>query len=300
MRDLRRRYREPLIRLLIKLFSRMPFSLALFIGGVFGRILWLFNGEMRKTSERNVSICLPGLSEAEKKRIVKSSLIETGKNITEIATLWTKPRSRMTALVTNVHGESVLTEALGRGQGVILLAPHLGAWEMSGLYVSLNFPITSMYKPPEMQSLEDIVRAGRSRFGAKLVPTDVTGVRELLHALKKGEVIGILPDQDPGRGNGEFAPFFGQSANTATLAIKLAAKTNAKVISCYAKRNKDASGYEVYFYPCDQNVNHSDADLALAAMNKEVEKLILRCPEQYQWNYKRFKTQPNGLKTIYQ
>ena len=300
LRDFRRRYREPAIRFLIKLFACLPFAVVLSTGGAFGWVLWVFNGEMRKVTEKNIALCFPAMSEKERNSLAKKSLIETGKNITEIATLWCKSKEKVDALVKKVEGEEFIQKAVDGGRGVIILAPHLGAWEMIGLYLSQIYPMTSMYRPPEMQGLEDVIRTGRTRFGSKLVPTDASGVRGLLGALRKGELIGILPDQDPGKNGGEFAPVFNMQANTMTLTSKLAEKTNADVIGCYAKRKNDNSGYELYFYPANKKINEQNMNDSLVAMNEEVEKLILQCPEQYQWNYKRFKTRPEGEPDLYQ
>jgi len=299
LRDFRRRYREPAIRLLIKLFACLPFSIVLKIGGIFGWILWIYNGEMRRVTEKNLLLCFPQWGSKQRASVTKLSLIETGKNITEIATLWCKPEDRINSLITKVEGEEHIRNATEAERGVILLAPHLGAWEVIGLYVSSKYPITSMYRPPEMQGLEDIVRTGRTRFGSKLVPTDAGGVRGLLAALKKGEVIGILPDQDPGRIGGEFSPFFNVQANTMTLTSKLAQKTNADVIGCYAKRKTGGSGYEIYFSPANKQINDKNMSVSLKALNEELEKLILECPEQYQWSYKRFKTRPESENKFY-
>lgn len=299
LRDLRRRYREPLIRLLIKLFAYLPFPVVLKVGAGFGWVLWAYNGEMRRISEKNLALCFPQFSEDEIKVLAKQSLIETGKNITEIATLWCKPKNKITSLVQKVEGEEHIKNAIDNGRGVILLAPHLGSWEVIGLYISPKYPMTSMYRPPEMQGLEDIVRTGRTRFGSKLVPTDVSGVRGLLASLRKSEVIGILPDQDPGSIGGEFAPFFNVQANTMTLTSKLAQKTNADVIGCFARRKKNGAGYELYFAPANKKINEKNMSDSLEALNSEVEKLILKCPEQYQWGYKRFKSRPDGEDKFY-
>ncbi len=299
LRGFRRRYREPAIRLLIKLFARMPFFLLLSIGGAFGRLLWLYNGEMRKVAEKNLALCFPSMNENKRHQLAKQSLIETGKNITEIAALWCNSKEKILSLIKQVEGEEHIKKAITEGRGVILLAPHLGAWEMTGLYLSSVYPMTSMYRPSEMKTLEDTIRTGRTRFGAKLVPTDVRGVRELLTALKKAELIGILPDQDPGVAGGEFAPFFNVQACTMTLSSKLAQKTNADVIACCAKRKKDNSGYELFFSPVNKKINDKNMEVSLTAMNHEVEQLILKCPEQYQWSYKRFKTRPEGENSFY-
>jgi len=299
LRNFRRRYREPTIRLLIKLFARLPFSAAFKIGGLFGWVLWVYNGEMRKVSEVNVAKCFPEKSDEERRALVRQSLIETGKNITEIARLWFTSESDFLALLADVKGEKHITNAIESGRGVMLIAPHLGAWEYVGLYLSVKYSITSMYRPPEMSGLADIIQQGRTRFGATLVPTDIVGVRELLSALKRSELVGMLPDQDPGLNGGEFSPLFNVSANTMTLTSKLAQKTNADVIACFARRKKSGVGYELIFEPANKRINDKDMVVSLGALNEEVEKLILKCPEQYQWSYKRFKTRPQDEASFY-
>ena len=299
LRDVRRRYREPVIRLLFRLFAVLPYSVVLAVGSGIGWVLWKYNGEMRRVTEKNLQLCFPDMKEKERQALARRSLIETGKTITEITTLWCKPKNRINALIAEVKGEEHVKNAIDAGRGVILLAPHLGAWEVVGLYASLNYPMTAMYRPPEMSGLESIVRQGRSRFGSKMVPTDAKGVRGLLSALRKSELVGILPDQDPGRAGGEFAPFFGVQANTTTLTSKLAQKTNADVVACFAKRLPAAKGYALYFAPANKTINDKNMADSLKALNQEVEKLILKCPEQYQWSYKRFKTRPEGEAKFY-
>lgn len=299
LRNLRRRYREPAIRVLFNLVARLPFTLVLKTGAAIGWILWAFNGEMRRVSEKNLALCFPQRSEKERRKIARQSLIETGKNITEIATLWCAPKDRITSLIRNVEGEEHIKNAIDNGRGVILLAPHLGSWEMIGLYISPKYPMTTMYRPPTMQGLESTVRTGRTRFGSKLVPTDASGVRGLLSALRKCEVIGILPDQDPGKIGGEFTPFFNVPANTMTLTSKLAQKTNADVLGCFAKRKTDGTGYDLYIAPANRKINEPGMADSLKALNEEVEKLVLKCPEQYQWSYKRFKSRPEGEGNVY-
>jgi len=300
LRDFRRRYREPVIKALFRLFSRLPLSLSFRAGGLIGRILWLYNGEMRQVAQKNIDLCFPDWNEEKRKALCKQSLLETGKNITEVPALWCWDESAILSLVHQVSGEEQIKNAFDNGRSVIILAPHLGAWEMVGLYLSIRYKMTSMYRPPEMTGLEHIVREGRSRFGANLVPTDTGGVRNLLAALKNREMIGVLPDQDPGRAGGEFAPFYQVLANTVTFTSKLAQKTDADVIACYAKRDTEKKGYDLFFEPANKAINDKNMAISLAALNLETEKLINQCPEQYQWSYKRFKTRPEGENSFYQ
>jgi len=193
-----------------------------------------------------------------------------------------------------------MREAVDAGKGVLLLAPHLGSWELYGLHISNYAPTTYMYKPPKVQAFEAVMTGFRARGGATLVPTDRRGVMQLLKALERGEIVGILPDQEPNRSSGIFAPFFGIDALTMTLASKLAAKTDAAVVCGFARRLADSSGFEIIYKAADRDIASEDASVAAAALNRTVEACVLLEPAQYQWEYKRFSKRPPGeSKKIY-
>lgn len=299
LRRLRRRYREPVIKFLFQLFCRLPRRLTNAVGNLIGWALWLSRGNLRHVTEVNVRACFPGLNRQEQQRISKESLMQMGRTISELPLLWTADEQTLLGLIKGVEGVDHLDEALKNGKGVICLTPHLGAWEIMGLYLSINYPMTTLYRPPRMASLEQIMIRGRTRFGANLVPTDAAGVRGLLKALKKGEILGILPDQDPGQVGGEFAPFFNIQTYTITLVSRLAQKTGAPIIVCFAERLPNSEGYLLHLQPPIYEVCNQDLSISLAALNKGVESYIRRCPQQYQWSYKRFKTRPIGEPRLY-
>ncbi len=156
-----------------------------------------------------------------------------------------------------------------------------------------------LYSPPDMSTLENIMLKGRTRFGLKLAATDTRGVRVLLTALKKGEILGILPDQDPGEVGGAFAPLFGIQTNTITLVTRLVQKTNAAPIVCFAERLPAGKGYVIHFQPELMQVGGESLEVSLAEINRGIESVIREYPEQYQWGYKRFKTRPAGEAQVY-
>ena len=299
LKRLRHRLRVPLIKLLFSLFPRFSLVTLHRIGRLIGWLIWLFNGEMRKISEQNIENCLPELSPIERQKLIRQSLIETGKTMLEVPFLWHGDEASFDQAIRQVHGTEVLQEALASGKGIVAFAPHLGAWEVAGLYLSKNFPMVTMYKPSHIDGLDDLIRVGRTRFGTSLAATDLTGVRQLLQGLKKGSLVGMLPDQDPGNNGGEFAPFFGIEANTMTLANKLLNKSGAIGIFCIARRLKNARGYVIQISRASDDIASNDVHKAITAMNADLEKVILQSPEQYQWSYKRFKTRPEGQATIY-
>jgi KDO2-lipid IV(A) lauroyltransferase len=128
---------------------------------------------------------------------------------------------------------------------------------------------------------------------------DAGGVRALYQALDRGELVGMLPDQEPGAGNGVFAPLFGIQANSMVLLSRLAIKTGAPVIFAYAERLSHGRGYHLHFLPAPPAINQAPLEHSVAIMNEMVETLIRQKPQQYQWGYKRFRTRPAGESAIY-
>ena len=287
------------IRWLLHLLGALPLPLAHAAGVLIGWGLILIPNQLRRVSRVNVPLCFPELDYARQRRLIQSSLIEAGKTMAETGALWLWPGERTLNLVKHVSGETHLREALAGGKGALLAVPHLGAWEMIGLYCSARYPMTSLYRPPRMAELDALVRHGRERLGAKLVPVDAGGVRALYQALAKGELVGMLPDQEPGAGNGVFAPLFDVQANTMVLLSRLAMKTQARVIFGYAERLPRGRGYHLHFIPAPADINQGPLNDSVRAMNAMVETLIRQRPAQYQWGYKRFRTRPEGAEKIY-
>lgn len=174
-----------------------------------------------------------------------------------------------------------------------MLTPHLGAWEMAGLYYSSRHPLTILYRPSRL-GLDELSRQGRGRLGGKVVATDSSGVRALLSSLRDGEVLGILPDQDPGQESGVFAPFFGITANTMTLVSRLAIKTRAPVFLTWAERLPHGRGFVLHLQMLPEVTAAGSLEESVAALNRGVEAAVRSLPAQYLWAYKRFKTRPPG------
>jgi KDO2-lipid IV(A) lauroyltransferase len=291
--------RSRLIRALLRALAVLPLPVSHALGAALGWGLILMPNDLRRAARINIPLCLPELSRTEQRRLLRASLIETGKTFCEAGALWLWPPQRLLALVKEVSGEAEVNAALARGQGVIFATPHIGSWEMMGLYGSYRFPLTSLFRPPRLAELGTLMQRGREHLGARLVPVDASGIRALHQGLARGETAGILPDQDPGPGKGIFAPLLGIQANTMTLLSRLALKTGAAVIFCYAERLPRGRGYHIHFLPASPEINRGPLAHSVTAVNHMVEKLIRRHPEQYQWGYKRFRTRPEGEAKLY-
>ncbi len=215
-----------------------------------------------------------------------------------MSAVWFWPVERVLGLIESTTGDEYLLR--DRDQGLIVLAPHLGCWEIIGLHLTSTGHLVTLYRPPKQKVLEPIIKAARERSGAELVPTDGRGVKRLYKVLQSGGVTGILPDQQPDSSKGSvFAPFFGTPALTMLLVNRLVQKTGAKVVFCYAERLPDGQGFRIHFLPAPEGIDAADPVAAGSALNRGVESCIRRCPDQYQWSYKRYKDQPDGYPVPY-
>ena len=287
---------------LIRFFSWLPLWLSHAIGAGIGRCLYLIPNSLRDITVINLKLCFPEWGSQQRRKITYKSLIETGKSATEIGTLWHWKPSRIAKLVQGVSGEEIVQTAQKKDRGIIFLTPHLGAWEIAGLHLALTYPdhkLTVLYRPQRYKPLDNFILQARERAGARLVPTAARGVKALHHALADKQNIGILPDQDPGNNGGIFAPFFGVSANTMALVSRLAQKSGAPVIYIYAERLPKGKGYHIHFHDASDTVNDSDTVQSATAINQGIEYCVREHPEQYQWNYRRFKTRPAGEAGFY-
>lgn len=269
------------------------------LGRLIGELADRVPNRSRAVTERNLSLCLPELSPDERRRLRRQSLIETGKTLAEIGMLWRWPIERLRALMREEPGYACVEAALAQGRGVLLLAPHMGAWELGGLLLSGRFPLTIMYRPSRTPALDAPLKRARERYGARLVPADTSGVRAVLAALKRGEVAIILPDQEPSFGQGEFAPFFGQPAYTLQLVARLLSRTQAVPVFTHVERLPGTRGYRSHFQEASDALGSENLNEALTALNAGVEALARTWPAQYLWSYKRFRTRPDGEPSFY-
>lgn len=281
----------------IRLLGSLPLSLLRRLGGLFGAALYYSDNRAEKVTDENLQLCLPQLSAQARTQLAKSSLRESGKFAFESCAVWSRNRRWMLSKIGKIYGEELLQRELAQHRGLIVLSPHIGNWEVLGRYLNQFGEMTSLYQPPKQVYLEAVIRESRQRDGATLVPTTRKGVALLLEALKRGEITGILPDQCPEIGSGEFAPFYQHPAYTMTLIQGLVRRTGSTVLMGVALRV--SGGFEVHFLEPDADIYAEDKHASLAAMNRSVERCIALAPEQYQWEYKRFRRQPEGLPKRY-
>ena len=216
------------------------------------------------------------------RKLLRHTVQESGKSMVETLALWMKSERAMLRWVKQVDGWAHVEEALALEKGVLFLTPHLGCFEITSRYYATIKPVTVLYRPTRQSWLSDLMNTGRARSQVKLAPTNLSGVRSLLKALKKGEAVGILPDQVPDADEGVWATFFGQPAYTMNLVSKLVSATNATVLMIYGERLSWGRGFVIHIEPLNSDTTPQD-------INHAVERLVRRIPAQYLWSYQRFK-----------
>lgn len=267
--------------LVLRLIARLPLSLLHALGTVLG---WTIYG-MSPTYRRHVreNLAQAGYGDA---RVRRAAIASAGRMLTELPAIWFRPHEEVVRLVKSVEGAEPAFAAQRGGKALLFLTPHMGAFEIASLYAARAMPITVLYRRPKAGWTEPLMRAGRERNNVRLVPADLTGVREMFAALKRGETVGFLPDQVPGKGEGEWSEFFGRPAYTMTLAAKLADRDHVAPYLAFARRLPRGQGYSIHVRPLPPPVA---GESATRRINRALEALVRECPEQYLWGYNRYK-----------
>lgn len=286
-----------LVVAMMQLLAFLPLSLGRSLGSLLGVLNYRLNTRMATTTRANIRLCYPQLDAEKQEHLIKASLKETCSSAAETSAVWLRESEWVFDKILKVHNQALLDDALASGQGLILIAPHLGNWEVAGYHVSKFCKLTSLYQPPAFPELEAIMSKSREKTGASVVPTTNRGIAQLLKILRNNGVTGILPDQVPDPSGGCYAPFFGNNALTMTLLNNLRKRSGAKVIGIFAKRVKN--GFEIHIEPAAEGIDSDDELTAVTALNQTVENLVGMAPEQYQWEYKRFRRQPKGIADPY-
>jgi KDO2-lipid IV(A) lauroyltransferase len=188
---------------------------------------------------------------------------------------------------------NLLANAYKDGKGVLILTPHLGCFEVTAQAISDAFsdahgPLTVLYRPSKKASLAQVMESSRARPGLDTAPTTLAGVRQMIKALRAGRAVGLLPDQVPPQGMGQWAPFFGKPAYTMTLAARLATQTGARLVLVWGERLSWGRGYQMHVSLMQDGLA-TDLEKSVMQINQAMEALILSCPQQYLWGYARYK-----------
>lgn len=271
---------------LLRLLARLPLRGYHDVGAVLGWVVYWSSRRYSARLRNNLRTSRVWKDEADYRRILHSAIAEAGRQGMEILPLWFRPQAQVASLVHSCIGEQAVLDAYHAGRGVVLLTPHLGCFEISAIYAAQHFPITVLYREPQIRWLDTLIVAGRGRGQEKLAPANLKGVRLLFKALRHKEALGVLPDQVPSAGEGEWVDFFGRPAYTMTLIGRLCETLDPAVFVAAAKRLPRGRGYEIEVEPIAGGLR---GEGSIRRMNAAIEQLVRKYPEQYLWGYNRYK-----------
>ncbi len=287
---------------MVKLFhtlSGWPLWLLHGIGAALGWITYWASPSYRRRFNANVRQA--GIAPA----LARPAIAAAGRMVAELPFLWLRPAHVPIRPQLNWEGDALIESALRAGRGVVMLTPHMGSFEVAAQAIAQRFatefgPITVLYRPARKAALRAVMDESRARPGVATAPATLAGVRLMMRALRRGEAVGLLPDQVPPEGMGVWVPFFGKPAYTMTLAARLVQQTGATPLLIWGERLARGAGYTVRVSRLDEplsaalpSVDPGQAESA-AIINRAMERLIRQCPGQYLWGYHRYKTPRAG------
>lgn len=272
-------------RLLMGLAAHLPLSVLHALGALLGWAMYGLSPTYRRHLRENLAAA--GIHDAATRR---AAIAGAGKLLAELPAVWLRPRAEVRSLVRRIDGREAVDAARAEGKAIVFLTPHLGCFEIAAQAAAEEFPITVLYRAPKLKWMQPFIEQGRGQDNVRLAQADLTGVRELLAALMRKEAVGILPDQVPGEGEGEWVEFFGRPAYTMTLAARFVARPGTATFLAYGERLPGGGGYVLHVRPMPDKL---DGESEVRRMNRGLEALIRECPGQYLWGYNRYK-KPKG------
>ncbi|KAF1712093.1 lipid A biosynthesis lauroyl acyltransferase [Pseudoxanthomonas kalamensis DSM 18571] len=278
----------------VALLARLPWP---WLRRLADAIAWLWrriDARESRVARRNIELVYPELLPAQRRELHRAILHTTARQAMETLRFWTRPAHENLARLSPRDGEPLYDQALASGRGVIVIAPHFGNWELLNQWLASRGPISILYAPPESAMGDAFLNRVRGADAITQVRAEEPAVRQLWKALKDGGAVGILPDQQPKQGDGEFAPFFGIPALTMTLVSRLAERTDAIVLCAWCERTGPDLQFALHVEPAPAQIADPDLLQATTALNACIEHVARRDPAQYQWTYKRFSWRPPG------
>lgn len=274
----------------------LPLGLLNPFGQGLGLLFYGLGRERRQVARVNIGLCFPGLTRAEREKLVRRHFRAFGRSFLERGILWWSSAQRIRRLV---RMEGVEHWQAVRGRPVIWFAPHFVGLDMGGARLALEENAASMYSAQKNPVFDRLLLRGRTRFNEQRLFSRQDGVREVVKVIRQGVPFYYLPDMDFGPRDSIFVPFFGVPAATITGLSRLARLGHAVVVPVVTRQLPGGQGYVLRFYPPWENFPTDDVEADTRRMNAFIEDRVREMPEQYFWLHKRFKTRPPGEPRLY-
>lgn len=261
-----------------------------------GPLAYALAGRRREIAERNLQRCFPQWSDEQRAKVTRETFACVARMIVEMAWCWSGPMSRFRRIGT-VHGLEHLRDAEARGKGVLLVTGHFTCLEIGGRIILDHVDFGGVYRPLKSEVMEWYQTRGRLRYADFMISK--RNARQAVKILRGGGTVWYAPDQDFGRDQSTFAPFFGIETATLKATHRLPAMTGCAVVPMFPRFSRATGRYEVQVLPALENYPSDDEAADLARINALIESAIREAPEQYWWIHRRFKTRPEGEPDFY-
>lgn len=244
----------------------------------------------------NLRLVFPDMEKKAIKELAVSSIKETLKTVFEMGFVWSFLLRKDLSNYVSAWGFEKVKKSLDYSKGLILFAPHLSNIEIILNYIGRQMPCMALYTPSKNKYVDKVMLSARTKMGVIMVEPNLSGIKSILKNLNKGGVVIIASDQVPKLEGGILSNFFSIPALTMTLVSKLKMKSKAPCHSIFCTRVPNGKGFKIRF---SEEITGMDVDLqsSVDRMNEELEKCIMNSPEQYSWEYKRYKH--SSIKGIY-
>jgi KDO2-lipid IV(A) lauroyltransferase len=283
---------KPAIQYVLELLAHFPLRFQYRFGDVVAFIIRCIPNRYSRLMREHIKLCLPELDQPAQTQLYRQAMRHTVYTLSELAAVWCWPADRILRQVTAVDICEEFQQTVG---SKIILAPHLGSWEMLGIWLGQNCDAIILYKRPRNKALDSFVRRVRGRTGGMPVPTKKRGLRKLLIGLRDDNNLMILPDQKPGAGKARIeSEIFGVSAPTTTLVKNLCSKVDCAVFIATIYRSSPPGEFSLTIQPLDRKRLAHEEIASAQYMNDKIEQLVRQSPEQYQWGYRRFSNKAYG------
>ncbi|MEM1080488.1 MAG: hypothetical protein AAGH65_02800 [Pseudomonadota bacterium] len=281
-----------LARLLLRVLSWLPLSVIRGLGPVIGWVVWRWPGRTFGRSKqkilRQINVAFPDLTPHEQQQLLRRNLTAMLITALEMGPVWSRSSQWLESNIQLDAGHA-LDEAIRSAQGVLIVSAHLGNWEAGALYVSHRYPLVYLYKPPKSKQVHELLIERRARFGGRFVAAGSAAMRSMIRQLRQGGTAGLMFDQLPKSGEGVDGLFFNQPVETMTLAHQLAKRTACRVFFAECTRQAGQRGWIVRMRELP-GLAELEPAAAATVLNQTLERRIIEQPEQYLWQYERFKS----------
>ncbi len=290
------RFSVTLIHGLMWLQARLPLRLQPVLGRLWGGLLWRIGGRRKRIAERNLALCFPERTPEQRAELLRAHFHSLGMSMVELPLAWFGSYRRLPRLG-RVEGLERVQQLQAEGQGVLLVAGHFTCLEIAGCLLGQHLDFDGMYRAHKNPHFDRLQKASRLRFTGHMYPRDQ--VRTVIRALKAGRTVWYAPDQDYGRKNSVFVPFFGVPACTLTATHKLAKLAGAKVVMMETLRSDQPWRYDIRLSEPLADFPSADEHADTARISARIENMVRKAPAQYLWVHRRFKTRPEGEPALY-